>query len=267
MPQRFAWLGRGDICAKRYLGTPAAVENGGVQFDLIGLPEGVASSLVSRVHACIGFDPARGWVIVNGGPASEGRYNEQRKIDNYKRQQDPNYRQRAITYKWLGQKYFWCRAITPPEVAGETVAVDRTLRDGDFIVFVRDHFLEICAAFSLNTLGGESSIEHITFNGVQDIATAASLEPLSHIPDGAQLKPRKPEYDSLSRSSSQWVRTVAQVNNLIDDTAKSAKSWMVFMALLMIAIALVVTFAYATSRVSPDGAREWMELWMELFKD
>ncbi len=185
--------------------------NGGVQFDMTDLPKEVSISIASRVHACIGYDPARGWVLINGGPVSKdrrGRTKDKRVIGKH---------------KWRGQVFYWARAVSKPILNGTEIASDANLIDGDVIAFVQTQDYEVRASLQLDTAGGERVIEHPTFDGTEEEQTVTSRTPISHIPQGAKLEAKKP--DDISLISWPFAKKARRITDVVEDAAHAKESY------------------------------------------
>lgn len=234
-PSRMNFFGRAQNCGKQ-----------GLQFDFRGVSPALYKN-VSKHHAMIGYNArAQEWLLIDGAFTS-------------------TIADGVIRYVWQGKTQFLKPSRNGLYYQGVRIKRHLPLRDGMQFNFALMPGFSILGIFTLQ--GQEvyaSAIEHPTVGDTEN--TQASLDPISHIPSGVTFvqSPAMPtEFDSLSRSRSRWVRTVANVNNLVDDTAKSAKNWVVFMGLLLASLVLVLTIAVAASHVGPDGVVEWLELFGE----
>ena len=225
---RINYFGRAKECGKQ-----------GLQFDLGRVPT-PWHGYISRHQAMIGYNPtANEWLLIDGAFVREVS-------------------DQVIRYIWRGKQYYLRPSKNGLYYRGARVKRHMPLRDGTQFNFALVPGFAVLGIFSFHqdsSIPGD--IEHPTVS--DGVVTQASMSPLSHIPEGVKFEV-SPEFDSLSQSSSRWVRTVANVNNLVDDTAKSAKNWAVFLVLLLSGIAIVAIVGVIANHVEPQGLVEWLQM-------
>ena len=238
-PRKLSMLGRQEFAPN----TSHKLLNGGVQFDLSTLDPLIAIGKISRIHACIGYDPRQGWTLINGGPVSPKKE---------KRAQSPRH---IIMQPWQGELIYWCRAISPPMVHNEAVTEQCVLHDGDSIVFADLPDFGIAAVLRVGTAGGKAVISHPTYDGLGEEVSVASTEPLDYR-TGQPLRRNAPatyiqsapyiqplEQQSLTKSPNKIASWIGWANNAADDTANSWGSWVrvIFLFLLVLVVLWAAT--------------------------